>query len=188
MDAEYAAGLFMIPGTPSKLLTLHDKHFPTVCVYAKIQRLCVLILYTTSDRGVSIVFFWSSTCCPNTTSGVAVQYYAEDTTQCFVVLKIYYLHTRFILRSSVSKAAIAILCPDSFSIAWNDVPGPTPLSTLPELSRCTPKRRQSPSLVPGLPLFRAHSMTFLHTHKISVRAEEGSLGTRLTESHVSSHR
>ena len=31
-DAEYAAGLFMIPGTPSKLLTLHDKHFPTVCV------------------------------------------------------------------------------------------------------------------------------------------------------------
>ena len=48
-DAEYAAGLFMIPGTPSKLLTLHDKHFPTVCVYAKMQRLCVLILYTTSD-------------------------------------------------------------------------------------------------------------------------------------------
>ena len=48
-DAEYAAGLLMIPGTPSKLLTLHDKHFPTVCVCAKIQRLRVLILYTTSD-------------------------------------------------------------------------------------------------------------------------------------------
>ena len=41
-------------------------------------------------RGVSREFFWSSTCCPNTTCGVAVQYCAEDTAQC-VVLKINYL-------------------------------------------------------------------------------------------------